>query len=136
MSVADQQPDEGDVPRATEPAGGAGLAVRSSTEGAVTVLTVDGEVDMRTAPVLADEVGRHFDADDRGPLVFDLSGVDFFGSAGLAILANAQARATEQGTTVWVVAPSRTVSRSLEITGVDALLNVVHDLPTALRAAR
>lgn len=133
MSVADQQPDEADVPRA-QPAGAAGLEVRSSTKGAATVLTVDGEVDMRTAPVLADEVGRHFQADGRRPLVFDLSGVGFFGSAGLAVLAEAQNRAIEHGTEVWVVAPSRTVSRPLQITGLDALLNVVPDLPAALRA--
>lgn len=134
MSVADQQPDEADVPRAAEPASGAGLAVRSSTKGAATVMAVDGEVDMRTAPVLAEEVGRHFRTDGRRPLVFDLTGVDFFGSAGLAVLAEAQAKATQLGSSVWVVASTRTVSRPLEITGLDSLLNVVTDLAAALRA--
>lgn len=135
MSVADEPQGEPDVPRVTEPVGG-DLRVATTVVGPATVLTVQGEVDMRTAPALSERVDRHF-ADVEGgrrPLVFDLRGVGFFGSAGLAVLTSAHQRATDLDTVVWVVASARTVTRPLQITGLDVLLNVTDDLGAALDA--
>ncbi len=133
MSVADQQPDDPQRPRVAQPAG-SDLLVDVVARGAATVLVATGEVDMRTAPVLAEQVTRHYAVPGPRPLVFDLTGVGFFGSAGLAVLAEAYEQATARGLLTWVVAPYRTVLRPLQITGLDSLLNVVDDLATALAA--
>jgi anti-sigma B factor antagonist len=105
--------------------------------GVGTVLAVRGEIDMRTAPTLAEYVNRHFDgtADAaRKPLVFDLTEVAFLGSAGLGVLLAARQRAIAEDTTVWVVAASRAVSRPIQVTGLTGLLNLVSDLASALDA--
>jgi len=47
-----------------------------------TVLTVAGEADMLTAPVLRQRLEEHFCA-DRAPIIVDLSRVEFFGSTAL-----------------------------------------------------
>jgi anti-sigma B factor antagonist len=134
VSVADQPHGESDLPRIDRVAGD--LRVATTTAGAATVLTVEGEVDMRTVPALRERVDSHF-ADpsaSRRPLVFDLRGVGFFGSAGLAVLTSAHQRATAVDAAVWVVATARTVTRPLQITGLDALLHVTDDLAAALNA--
>lgn len=101
------------------------------------VLRASGEIDMLTAPVLADRVSRYF-AESTGPyrpLVFDLGGVGFLGSAGLAVLAAAAVAAAEHEGAVWVVAPTRVVLRPLQVTGLDGVLQVRTDVDTALAEA-
>jgi anti-sigma B factor antagonist len=101
------------------------------------VVHVSGEVDMLTAPVLTQQVDRLFAAqgDTYRPLVFDLLGVAFLGSAGLAVLAEAANRAADRSGAVWVVATSRTVLRPLQVTGLDSVLRISADLGVALAEA-
>jgi anti-sigma B factor antagonist len=63
------------------------VAAVDSASGAM-VLTVVGEVDMVTAPMLRERLDVLFRA-DRAPIVVDLSRVEFFGSTGLAVVVNA-----------------------------------------------
>jgi anti-sigma B factor antagonist len=58
-------------------------------------------------------------------VVVDLSGVTFLASSGLAVLIRAAHRATEQNRRVRLVAPTRAVTRPLELTGADQLF-VLH----------
>ncbi|HEX4700827.1 MAG TPA: STAS domain-containing protein [Pseudonocardiaceae bacterium] len=97
------------------------------------VLRVSGELDMVTAPVLTEHVREQFSRDP-GPgrartLVFDLTRVSFLGSAGLAVLAHAQATAVDRGDAVQVVASARAVLRPLEVTGLDKVLDIRPELP-------
>src|ERR1700761_8880197 len=76
------------VPAAAD---GVAIAVESVGERWL-VLHVSGEVDMLTAPVLAEQIEYQVGADGVAggrALVFDLTGVGFLGSAGLAVLAEA-----------------------------------------------
>jgi anti-anti-sigma factor len=97
------------------------------------VLRVSGEIDMLTAPVLTEHVQEQFagleDDTAQRTLVFDLTRVSFLGSAGLAVLAHAQATAADRGDVVQVVANARAVLRPLEVTGLDKVLDVRPDLP-------
>jgi RNA polymerase sigma-B factor len=104
-----------------------------SIEPAFTVLRVSGEVDMVAAPELTEHVQQHFRAGsaDR-TLVFDLTDVTFLASAGLAVLAEAANLAAERGTTIRVVAPSRSVTRPLEVAGLDRVLPTYADLASAI----
>jgi anti-sigma B factor antagonist len=99
------------------------------------VVRVSGEVDMLTAPVLAEQVRALLAASDgpiRRALVVDLTGVGFLGSAGLAVLADAAKIATERVITLRVVAASHAVLRPLQVAGLDAVLVIVDDLATAV----
>ncbi|HEY3750649.1 MAG TPA: STAS domain-containing protein [Pseudonocardiaceae bacterium] len=135
MPAADPPARDSDPSTVQPPIGELWVDVR--TVGVGTVLAVRGEIDMRTAPTLAEYVNRHFDgtADAaRRPLVFDLTEVAFLGSAGLGVLLAARQRAIAEDATVWVVAASRAVSRPIQVTGLTGLLNLVSDLASALDA--
>ena len=98
------------------------------------VVHVTGELDMVTAPSLRAEVVEIFDegmAANR-ELVFDLTLVDFIGSSGLAVLAEAVQRAEAASLPpVRVVVASRSVRRTVEVTGMDAVLAIFPDLAAA-----
>lgn len=82
--------------------------------GAV-VLTVTGEVDMTTAPALENAVRRSL-AERPARLVIDLTGAEFFSSAGIAILV--LAHRSRADVALHIVATDRIVLRPLELTGL------------------
>ncbi|MFI6044753.1 STAS domain-containing protein [Nocardia sp. NPDC051321] len=93
----------------------------------VAVLTVDGEVDAASAPLLRNAIDNAL-GDGQSLLVVDLSGVRFFGSAGLSVLL-AGTSATGGGLRVVASPPVR---RPIEVTGLGTVLNVFDDLAQAL----
>lgn len=103
--------------------------------GAATVLTLEGEVDMLTAPVLRRRLGEAFNGDPTH-LIVDLSGVEFLGSHGLAALLDAQERAGAEGRSLAVVAGTRAARRPIEISGLAQVLNLCEDLDQAQEAVR
>ena len=89
------------------------------------LLTVSGEVDSSSAPV----VRQHLDAlldDAVRELTIDLTAVTFLDSAGLCVLAAAHRRAVAQDVRLRVLASSRAVVRPLQITGLWQLLQAEH----------
>jgi anti-sigma B factor antagonist len=135
VPAADRPARDSDPSAAQPPIGELWVDVRTVAVG--TVLAIRGEIDMRTAPTLAEHVNRHFGGPPdaaRRPLVFDLTEVAFLGSAGLGVLLAGRQQAIDAGTSVWVVAPSRAVLRPIQVTGLEGLLNVVGDLASALDA--
>ncbi|SDP34921.1 anti-sigma B factor antagonist [Klenkia soli] len=99
------------------------LSTSTDADGAVTV-TVVGEVDTFTAPVLRASLDTQLELQPE-ELVIDLCGVQFLGSAGLAVLVETQksARAREVG--LKLVASTRAVTRPLEVTGLIDLFTIV-----------
>jgi anti-sigma B factor antagonist len=79
------------------------------------VVTVVGEVDTLTAPELATVLTAQLIA---ARLVVDPDGVEFFGSAGLSVLFEANEFATEKDRDLRLVCHSRLVNRALEMTGL------------------
>lgn len=100
----------------------------------VAVVHVSGEVDMFTGPVLRRRIGDEFAAEPEH-LVLDLTGVDFLGSSGLAILADASQVAATTGTSVRLVASSTAVTRPLVCTGMAELFARHDSVADALAAA-
>lgn len=94
---------------------------------AAAVLTVGGEVDAASAPQLRTAIDNAL-SDQPPVLVVDLSGVRFFGSAGLSVLL-AGMKATGGGLRV-VASPQ--VRRPIEVTGLGSVLHVFDDLAQAL----
>jgi len=100
----------------------------TSAPGGAAVVVVTGEVDLGTAPQIADHVDPLWGTTDL--VVIDLTGVTFLGSAGIAQLLRANAAAAEKGSTLVLVAQQRPVLRTLEIAGLLSTFTV-HDTVTA-----
>ncbi|GAA4542089.1 STAS domain-containing protein [Pseudonocardia xishanensis] len=102
-----------------------GLSTADRGSG-VTVLRVSGEIDTATVGRFADAVRASVGG--APTLVLDLSAVGYLGSRGLHCLAAAHRCATDLGTRL-VVEPgraNRAVWRPLEVSGLDAVLEVGH----------
>lgn len=88
------------------------------------VLSAHGDVDMLTAPRLADMLScRLRSVIDM--LVLDLSGVAFLGTAGLSVLARAHLQAEHHGAALRVVTgQSHPVTRALAVAGLHRKLSL------------
>lgn len=109
------------------------LTVEISTPAPMARLTVSGEIDSSSAPLLREELDGLLE----GPLTeltIDLAGVTFLDSAGLCVLAAAHRRIGSE-VTLRVLASSRAVIRPLEITGLWQLLRAEQVGETADSAA-
>jgi anti-anti-sigma factor len=93
------------------------------------VMTVAGEVDLRTAPVLA----RAFDADVPPVTVVDLTRVTFLSAAGLRVLVAQAQRAQTETRCLGLVAHDSMAMRVLRTSGVAASIPTFESLSDAVR---
>jgi anti-sigma B factor antagonist len=97
----------------------------------VVLLLVVGELDMVSAPVLRERVLHELR--EHRHVVLDFSAVGFLGSAGIQVLVEAHDTAIENGGTLHVAGTGgRVVTRPLQLTGVDKLLNLEEGSAVAL----
>lgn len=115
-----------------DPHDNAGLHLAVHQVQDVPVVTVTGELDMATAPILEDEVVRRLDATPP-TLVIDLSAVTFLSSAGLQVLMHAHNR--QPRTHVAIVAPTGTTLRPIQLTGLDRALALYPSVRLAVDTA-
>lgn len=106
---------------------------RSRSDGYV-LLTVEGELDIATAPRMIAALNEVL-ADMDVPLVVDLSDVVFMDSTGLALLMNARRRAMRNGQGFAIVCPDGPISRLFEIADMVESLRVRPDKDSARLAA-
>jgi anti-sigma B factor antagonist len=93
------------------------------------VVTVDGEVDLTTAPELAEVLGE-----DVSPvLVVDLTRVTFLSAAGLHVLVEAAVRAQEHGRRLGLVTDGKMTLRVLRMSGTAASIPTFESLSDAVR---
>jgi anti-sigma B factor antagonist len=98
-----------------------GIEVSSAQDADGTVvMTVTGDLDLMSADSLRSAVTTAL-AGARRPLAFELSGLRFIDSAGLAVLIEAASSAQS----VELRAPSPAVRRAVELTGLTDVLTVV-----------
>ncbi len=88
------------------------------------ILTPDGELDLATAPVLE---ARLAEAESTNPelIVIQMTAVGFIDSTGLRVLLSAAARARAGGWRFQISAPAEQVSKLLELTRSDTVLEIV-----------
>ena len=98
------------------------LSTSTDDDGTVTV-TVVGEVDTFTAPVLRASLDTQLEQQPTA-LVIDLCDVQFLGSAGLAVLVETQRSARSRDVGLRLVANTRAVTRPLEVTGLIDLFTI------------
>lgn len=107
------------------------LTVDVDTRGSAVVVTVRGELDLATVPVLRDRLDSMAPGAP-SPLVIDLSAVTFIGSAGLALLVDMHNKCSERGTSLAVVAAGTVVPRAIQVTALDQIFAVHATVEAAL----
>jgi anti-sigma B factor antagonist len=110
------------------------LQVERSRSDGYDVLTVEGELDIATAPRMLSALNEALAGSD-GPLLVDLTRVLFMDSTGLALLMNARRRAQRCGRGFAIVCPSGPIARVFEIADMVESLRVCPDRESARRAA-
>jgi anti-sigma B factor antagonist len=98
------------------------------------VLSVEGELDLSSAPSLKWALGDVLDA-SRSHVVVDLSRVTFIDSTALGVLVGAQ-RSFAAGTRLAVVCTHAAVLRIFEMTGLDGTFHIFPTLDSALDYVR
>lgn len=91
---------------------------RAESEPAPTRVTLVGELDVSTSPLLRDCFARI-----DGDVEVDCSGLEFVDAHGLAVFVSARARCEPHARFV-LVEPASCLSRLLRITGLDATLEI------------
>ena len=99
----------------------------------VAVITAHGELDASNSQEFVDYALRHTEHTER--LALDLTGIDFFGTAGFSALHTLNVRCAGTGVQ-WVMVPSTAVSRLLRICDPDSTLPIAATMPAALCSLR
>ena len=87
--------------------------------------SIVGEVDASTSQTVAQALAVVPDGGRRsGRIVVETSGVSFIDSSGLRVLIELSERATALGARVVLTSPSRSMSRLIELTGLDEMFDV------------
>lgn len=100
-----------------------GFAVTVDSSDRSTVLKLDGELDVATAPALEEAMASAFGADPSS-MVVDLTDLTFLDSTGIRVLVTAGRVAEGTGCSIVLMAPTAQVLRALRLTGVDRLLAI------------
>lgn len=99
------------------------------------VVRTKGEIDSGTAGDLRSRLEaalRQAESQESRLLIIDLQGVTYFGSAGLNAVLDCHRQGHRTGTSVRLVAENDLVVRPIEVTNLDALLELYPTLPDAL----
>ena len=112
-----------------------GFEIHQSWQDWLVVLSVDGEVDMVTAPHLGRAICEALEK-SATTLVIDLTGVTFLASVGMSVLVAAQEAADAMAVRFAVVADGAVTRRPIRLLGLDAVLALHPTRDDALRALR
>jgi anti-sigma B factor antagonist len=91
------------------------MVIRTQREPDSVFLTLRGELDLASAPLLEQQL-RHADATDSSQVSVDLSGLEFIDSTGLHTLVSAERRFAEKGKRFSVRRGPPAVHRFFELT--------------------
>ena len=121
---------------ADQPLPEAVLSVSSETVTPdLVVLRPVGDIDTATVDQLRSAIDDSL-ADGARHLVLDLAGVDFLGSAGLALLVQQREAAIERDGALRIARAPRAASRPLELTGLAELFDSYQDVESAVADLR
>ena len=101
------------------------------TERGATVITVSGELDLASSPILEQRLEQVFGS-DATVVILDLRKLDFMDSTGLSVLIKAHHTAEQAARRLYLVEGPPQVQRLLSLTGVGERLSVVETPEDAL----
>ena len=97
------------------------LVASVSADGMATVVTLRGEADLFTLPVVEEVLARVI-ADHDGPVIVELTHTEFIDSGTVRALARARQVLEDRGRTLIVRSPSRLAVRVLDLLGLSHLI--------------
>ncbi len=106
------------------------LQIRDEQDGAMCVLTLEGEVDVYTAPALKEKLVDNIERGCSNVLV-DMERVTFIDSSGLGVLVSALRRARERGGSVRILCTRDNILKIFRITGLDKVFPIFSDIAEA-----
>jgi len=109
--------------------------VQESWSDRLVVLSVSDEVDILSAPQLAEAICEALRNAPTG-LIVDLTKVNFLASVGMSVLVAAQEAADALSVPFGIVAEGAATSRPIRLLGIDAILVLYPTLGDALRDFR
>ena len=109
------------------------LTISAADQAGHAVLVVAGELDLATAPQLADHALAVVESAS-GDLVIDASGLSFCDSSGLTAFVRVTNRLAEQGRRLAIAGPPPIVHRVLEISGLVEAITVQDTVSEAIAA--
>lgn len=107
------------------------LSVSTSERGGTTVVSVSGEIDVYTAPVLRDALDQQIAA-GRIHLVVDLQDVTFMDSTALGVLVGRLKLVRVQSGSLRVVVTHERVLRVFDITGLNKVFSIHESVDAAV----
>ncbi|MEQ3554208.1 STAS domain-containing protein [Pseudonocardia nematodicida] len=119
------------LPDVTDTSGGLRIEVVARPAGVV-VVSVQGELDMLTAPEMRQEVSERLRT--ASLVVLALDGVAFLGTSGLAALIELREQAHRDGVELRLACTERRVLRPLGIAGLHHLFDIHDDVEAALNS--
>jgi anti-anti-sigma factor len=109
------------------------LSVEYALDATPPVLSVRGELDIGSAPVVREAFLRLARDETVTDVALDLSGVTFLDSSGLAVLLMGARRWEGDGNRLYLRAPSQMVVRIIDLTGVRRAFVFEEDPPQQAR---
>jgi len=106
------------------------LGIRTEQDGGVCTVTLEGEVDVYTAPRLKEQLVALLEGDCVSVIV-DLEKVAFIDSSGLGVLVSALRRAREKDGVVRIVCTRDSILKIFRITGLDKVFPIFSDASEA-----
>jgi anti-sigma B factor antagonist len=111
--------------------GGVDLSLRTSELDGVTVVAVEGEIDVYTAPRLRDRI-TELVGDGAYQIVVDLEGVDFLDSTGLGVLVGGLKKVRAHGGSLQLVCTQERLLKIFRITGLAKVFAIHGDTDAAV----
>jgi anti-anti-sigma factor len=97
--------------------------IREETSGEHVTLTIEGELDLGSVPLLAQQIEAQTDSGETKVVTLDLSDVTFMDSSGLRMLIEVNDRAQREAWRLSLIAPKHEAARLvLRMTGADGAL--------------
>lgn len=109
------------------------LSVSQQSVGEYPVLAVRGEVDVYSAPALAEGLNNLIEAGTKAVIV-DLTEVGFLDSTGLGVLVAARTAAADAGLALPIACDHERVLKLFKITGLDAVFQIHPSVDAAVES--
>ncbi len=107
----------------------------ANPSGAVTLVSIEGDVTIATVPRLVDGLNREVTSDGGRTIVVDLDSVGVLDDTGLGVLLGFASRVRATGRSVAIVASVDRVNRRLAETRLDHAVPVASSVAEAVRRA-
>lgn len=109
------------------------LSISTRDHGEVTVIAVEGEIDVYTAPQLRERLDEQI-AQGRRLLVIDLQDVAFMDSTGLGVLVGRLKMVRSHEGTLRLVCASERILKVFSITGLDKVFQIFDTTDAAVKS--